>query len=446
MSEITISNLLDMYGIENCRTKLIKSVKAGEYAYTLYINLNRKDTISFKENFSNPQADGPSIFINSFPMVQVNETKITETDNEIAITFNNKLVSENILFFKDNSDFEKYLTIFFSCIKIEDLFSKETKIIYKIYSQEKINFSSSIFSDKDSEQLEIYSIFKNERLYKDQKIIGVIETVPEKFRFEKQKEIIEGFLSIISDRTINKGTKSECEYVISLGKRSYITGDKIIKSIEVIDALIEIENFIFLSSEKYYDRLNIFRNIFSDKIENKVEINAETLKEMLDDAKLHYNLFIGDKIKHFVLEKQKVTEDYLKLSGEIVKRINAVTEELPKQLLTIIGVIITTFFLKGLDQSSKIWIIPLLALIYLLAIIIFKSQRGWFSESKNVEMQKELMDESYKELYTLDDKFINKLNTKYIQPKLKDLKRMEKLSLTISSILLIAILAWFLWA
>ncbi|WP_332373749.1 hypothetical protein [Lactococcus cremoris] len=446
MSEITIINLLDMYGIENCRTKLIKSAKAGEYAYTLYINLNRKDTTSFKENFSNSQAAGPSIFINDFPMLEVNETKITETDNKIAITFNNKLVSENILFFKDNIDFEKYLTIFFSCIKIEDLFSKEKKIIYKIYSQEKINFSSSIFSDKDSEQLELYSIFKNERLYKDQKIIGVIETVPEKFRFKKQKEIIEGFLSIISDRTINKEKKSECEYVISLGKRSYITGDKIIKSIEVIDALLDIENFIFLSSEKYYDRLNIFRNIFSDKIENKVEINAEILKQMLDDAKLHYNLFIGDKIKHFVLEKQKVTEDYLKLSGEIVKRINAVTEELPKQLLTIIGVIITTFFLKGLGQSSKIWVIPFLALIYLLAIIIFKGQRGWFSESKNVEMQKELMDESYKELYTLDDEFTNKLNTEYIQPKLKDLKRMEKLSLTISSILLIAILAWFLWA
>lgn len=444
MSEITISNLLDSYGIENCRTKLIKSAKAGEYAYTLYIDLNKKDTKSFKDNFSLSQADGPSIFINDFPIDQVNDTKITETNNKIAITFNNKLVSENILFFKDSSDFERYLAIFFSSIKIEDLFLKEKKIIYKIHSQENCSFSSSIFSDKDSEQLELYSIFKNERLYKDQKIIGVIETVPEKFRDKKLKEIIEGFLSIISDRTIDKGRTSE--YVISLGKRSYITGDKVIKSIEVIDILLEIEKFIFLSSEKYYDRLNIFRNIFSDKIENRVEINAETLKQMLDDTKLHYNLFIGDKIKHFVLEKQKVTEDYLKLSEDIVKRINVVTEEIPKQLLTIIGVVISTFFLKGLDKSIKIWIIPLLALGYLFVYALFKIKRGWFFESSNIGTQKQLMDESYRELYTLDDEFIQKLNTKYLIPKLNELKKMEIFSLGITMFIFALIALWLLWA
>lgn len=444
MSEITISNILDSYGIENCRTKLIKSTKDGEYAYTLYININKKSTISFKDKFSIPQAGGPSIFINDFPIEQVDETKITETNNKVAITFNNKLVSENILIFKDSIDFERYLAIFFSNIKIEDLFLQETKIIYKIHSQEKISFSSSIFSDKNSEQLELYSIFKNERLYKDQKIIGVIEAVPEKFRLENMKEIIEGFLSIISDRTIDKGKTSE--YVISLGKRSYITGDKVIKNIEVIDILLEIEKFIFLSSEKYYDRLNIFRNIFSDKIENRVEINAETLKQMLDDARLHYNLFIGDKIKHFVLEKQKVTEDYLKLSGEIVKRINVVTEEIPKQLLTTIGVIITTFFLKGIDQSIKIWIVPLLALIYLLVLIIFRRKRGWFFESENLMMQKKLMDESYEELYTLDDEFIRKLDTEYFKPKLNELKKMETLSLQVTVFITALIGCWFLWA
>lgn len=440
MREITIRNLLDSYGIENCRTRLIKGAKAGEYSYTLYIDLDKESTKIFKNKFSTTQDDGPSIYINDFPIGQ----EITETNNEIAIIFSNKLVSDNTLIFKDSSDFEKYLNVFFSSIKIEDLFSKETKIIYKIHSQEEISFSSSIFSDKDSEQLELYSIFKNERLYKDQKIIGVIEAVPEKFRIEKQKEIIEGFLSIISDRTIDKGRTSE--YVISLGKRSYITGDKIIKSNEVIDVLLEIEKFIFLSSEKYYDRLNIFRNIFSDKIENRVEINAETLKQMLEDAKLHYNLFIGDKIKHFVLEKQKVTEDYLKLSGEIVKRINVVTEEIPKQLLTIIGVIITTFFLKGIDQSIKIWIVPLLALIYLLVLIIFRRKRGWYFESENLEMQKNLMDESYEELYTLNDEFIQKLDNEYFKPKLKELKQMESFSLGVTVLIAIAIGAWFLWA
>lgn len=442
MDSITMNYLLSTYGMEKCSTTINKNRKSNiGYTYAVDIKLDKKDTQLFIDRTSDFQNDSPKIYINDFPK---GENKILE-NNKVSVFFDNKLVpNDETLFFKDSSDFEKYLNIFFSSIKIEDLCSKETKIVYDIYSEDNINFSSSIFSDKKQQQLGLYSIFKNERFYKNQKIIGVIEAVPKVIRNKKAEEIIEGFLSIISDRTIGK--EKEREFVISLGKRSYITVDQIVKNDKVIETLFEIEKFIFVSSEKYYDRLNIFRNIFSDKIENKVCIDDEVLKQMLDDTKLHYNLFIGDKIKHFIIEKQKVTEDYLKLSENIVKRINVVTEEIPKQLLTIIGVMISTFFLKGIDQSIKIWIVPSFALLYLIVYLWFRLTRGWFFESENLMNQKKLMDESYEELYTLDAEFIKKLNSEYLKPKLKELKKMEILSLKVTCAIFCLIVIWFLWA
>ncbi|MGN8065729.1 hypothetical protein ACTCUF_04220 [Lactococcus lactis] len=445
MEEFDVSSVLSIYDDEIYKID-INSVpdSALNYLYNIFIKLDEQKTRLFIDSNYRNCSNNIKIYINKFPLSSGGYGEPLKDINDITITFENNLIStEQSLIFRDKDDFQKYLEVFFSKVKIGDLCNVERKIVYKIINANQ-DFSSSLFSKKMNEDLELYSIFKNEKLYKDQKVVGIIESVPKALRVKQGYQMIEGFLSILSDRTIDKGKATE--FVISLGNRSYITVNDIENTEETVGILGEIQKFIFVSSEKYYDRLNIFRNIFSDKIENKVDINAEVLKQILDESKLHYNLFIGDKIKQFVLEKQKVTEDYLKLSGEIVKRINVVTDEIPKQLLTIIGVIITTFFLKGIDQTIRIWIVPLLALIYLLVLIIFRWKRGWYFESENLEMQKKLMDESYEELYTLNDEFIQKLDNEYFKPKLKELKQMENLSLGVTVFIAIVIGAWFLWA
>lgn len=88
----------------------------------------------------------------------------------------------------------------------------------------------------------------------------------------------------------------------------------------------------------------------------------------------------------------------------------------------------------------------MLALIYFGIYVFFKYKKGWFFESDNFEIQKEILDESYKELYTLDEDFVKKLRDEYLAPKLLKLKKMEHLTKKIVLCILLIILVWFLWA
>lgn len=446
MENFEIGNLLSIYSAEEHSTVInISPNSKKDYVYTLYLILDKEKTLLFLKNRRKDLNEKVKIYINDFSLLEDEYGDELTDKNSISVTFTNKLVStEKRLIFKNNEDFKKYLNLFFANIKIDDLTRVENKINFEILENSVNDFSSSIFSVNCNEKIELYSIFKNEKLYRDQKVIGIIDTVPEEFRVGKETEIIAGFLSILSDRIIKKDNSEE--FVISLGNRSYITAEDIELSEKTINHLYDIQKFIFRSSEKYYDRLNIFRNIFSEKIESKCNITDDLLYQTLEDSKLHYKLFIGDKIKQFIQQKQKITEDYVKFNENIIKSINNATEEIPKQLLTTIGIIITTFFLKGIDKSIHIWVVPLLALIYFGTYVFLKCKKGWFFESKNFEKKKELMDESYKELYTFDEEFIKKLKKEYLEPRLLELQKIEYLTRNTVFFIFGLITIWFLWA
>lgn len=445
MENLEIGEIYSIYSTGVYSTSInLSSWSTKKYVYTLFLNLDKTKTRIFIDDYKELNSEIIKININDFPLSSKGNDIAINGNNDIAITFTKYFVSKDRLEFVNNRDFEQYLTLFFENVKIKDITNLKYKINYKILMDDIVDYSSDIFSTNCSEPIELYDIFKNERLYRDQKILGVIGAVPTKHRNINRTAIIDGFLSILSDRRVRNGVTSE--FVISLGNRSYITVSDIVVTTNTIDILLEIQQFIFRSSEKYYDRLNIFRSLFSEKIENKYKIDDELLNQLLEDTQLHYKLFIGDKIKRFIQQKQKVTEDYIKFSESIAKSINSVTEEIPKQLLTTIGIIITTFFLKGIDKNIHIWIVPLLALIYFGIYVFFKYKKGWFFESDNFEIQKEILDESYKELYTLDEDFVKKLRDEYLAPKLLKLKKMEHLTKKIVLCILLIILVWFLWA
>lgn len=343
MENLEIGEIYSIYSTGVYSTSInLSSGSTKKYVYTLFLNLDKTKTRIFIDDYKELNSEIIKININDFPLSSKGNDIAINGNNDIAITFTKYFVSKDRLEFVNNRDFEQYLTLFFENVKIKDITNLKYKINYKILMDDIVDYSSDIFSTNCSEPIELYDIFKNERLYRDQKILGVIGAVPTKHRNINRTAIIDGFLSILSDRRVRNGVTSE--FVISLGNRSYITVSDIVVTTNTIDILLEIQQFIFRSSEKYYDRLNIFRSLFSEKIENKYKIDDELLNQLLEDTQLHYKLFIGDKIKRFIQQKQKVTEDYIKFSESIAKSINSVTEEIPKQLLTTIGIIITTFF------------------------------------------------------------------------------------------------------
>lgn len=417
-----------------------------EYIYNLHMNLNSSDTNSFIEYMKNSNNENITTTVNYYDIHDLQKSDINEI-NKITITAQQSLVdNKNEFYFLFEKDYIEYLKYFFENIKILDLQDIEHKFKYNIYYDKDIKFTdcdSNIFSQKKNEPLEIYSILMDEKLYNNHSIVGVVDAVPNVYKLNNQEAVISGVLGILADRIIENN--SEREYVISLDKLTYLKTSDIDCKLEVIEVFSEIQNFIFNSSEKYYDKLSVFRNLFVEKAQSNL-IDQKMLTKILEDTKIHYQLFINDKIKKFVDQKQKVIEDSLKFNENIVKSINSTTEELPKQLLTTIGIIISTFFIKSINQSNLLWVIPLLALIYFATYFILKSYRGWYFESESLKKQIALSDSSYEKLYTLDKEFLNKTRNDYIEPKLNQLVALEKKVKCISILMLLIFIIWLLIA
>ncbi|HGA2612412.1 TPA: hypothetical protein ACGUOF_002074, partial [Streptococcus agalactiae] len=105
----------------------------------------------------------------------------------------------------------------------------------------------------------------------------------------------------------------------------------------------KIQSFIYQDSDRYYDKLRIFITIFNEYVEKGINIKSTDLEKILNKLTKLYNQFITNKIEKFVDEKQKLLEDYLKLNSDINNRIQNITNDISKELLTFIGLCISTF-------------------------------------------------------------------------------------------------------
>jgi len=154
-------------------------------------------------------------------------------------------------------------------------------------------------------------------------------------------------------------------------------------------------DFIFDDDKTYYEKLIIFRNIFSESIRRQGTISDIDFKDILKDVQSNYNLFINDKLKKFITDKQKLTEDFSKLQKEILVNIRNISNTLSQQFLVLLITILTTFIFKNFNTRLAMSLTVYSGIFYLICIIIVNKVRGWNFDSKSIKSECDDIDKNY---------------------------------------------------
>ncbi|MFH5712688.1 hypothetical protein, partial [Streptococcus agalactiae] len=203
--------------------------------------------------------------------------------------------------------------------------------------------------------------------------------------------------------------------------------------------------FIYQDSDRYYDKLRIFITIFNEYVEKGINIKSTDLEKILNKLTKLYNQFITNKIEKFVDEKQKLLEDYLKLNSDINNRIQNITNDISKELLTFIGLCISTFISTSINFKLPIYIIPIITIAYLGFYLYLFVVKGWYFESQSIQKQKNRIEKTYDDIYVLDKEYKDELNKEF-QQEIDKLKNIEKIHKNLIFFLFILSLCLCVWA
>ena len=111
-----------------------------------------------------------------------------------------------------------------------------------------------------------------------------------------------------------------------------------------------------------------------------------------------------------------------------------------------IGIILSTFFIKGIEEGIGNVLPPLSGLLYSGFSIYLKHKSGWNEDSDFFIKEIDFMDQTYGNLYKFDFEYTNELYNKYIKPQLIKLEIVKDRLKNIYTLLFLLFLLWFLVA
>lgn len=421
----------------------IESSSLLSYIQSFYLNIDKDDYYKYKPEFSKfPQY----ILVNEYKFDS--DPEIELVDNKIQISVPEDIFIDdyqrfNDLYIYDVEVFMKFSKIFFNNIKIANLhkISKKARVLF--LTETNLNFENSIFSEDDifNKELFIPEILLYDDYFSSIKILALPNIVPEYLINELSENIVHSQLELLSNHFIN-----DKKYIIYSEKNISFESNDIKISIELIKDLEAMIRFIFEDERHYYDKLEIFRNIFSNTWLTFKKVDKYFSKELMDNVKNQYSLFVSDSLDKFIKDKQIITDKYITFLQNISEQTKRNTEEIQRQILTLIGIIISTFFITGMERGIEIILTPLLGLLYLGISYILKEKNGWHEDSNFFENEMVFMNDTYGKIYKFDTTYTDKLSKKYIDPAIKKLKLIETWTHKIYYFLLIIFCIWFLYA
>lgn len=408
------------------------------FKYNIRFNIKNIEFSSFKKSVIPILSDNVKVYCNNFPINDFPTKDIDEQNDDIKVVITliqNKIPEEGqkVYFFRDE-DFYEFECIFLKEMTFNDLIECTKKIQIDCYNR-KSPISTSLFSTRE-EKLNIPDILYSKAEFKQAKICALPSTIS-RYNYDCCKEAsLVNFLSLVSERKI-----SEEEFIISFQKNAILKVENVNLNLKFFDVLGEIFFFIFEDSKTYYEKLVIFRNVFSDSINRQEKLQTDRLKIIIKEIQSNYNLFIEDKLKKYISDKQKLTEDFTKLIRNILNSSKTISNNISQQLLILIGTILTTFILKNVNTRSAIFATLSAGLIYLVFLLFTNYYRGWNIESNTIAKEYEQIKEMYGVLYEVENSYLKKLEKKLdYDNKLKHLERLEIFNLIVIFIFIIVLL------
>ena len=392
--------------------------KENKLIYILEFEISEKELDSFKEKINSYKINELDITCNNYPLESCKETKEI---NKVAVTMkqNQFPIEGQSLYFRNSNDFYTFEKKFLKSTTFESFKNRDTKI--KIWiPEENSDIYSPVFSLCE-EKLQIPDILISKTEFNHNLLCALPKIILDR-NFDKFKSAtLDGFLCIVSERKISKD-----EYIISFEKNAILEMNSIeIDDIDLFGVLNQLFDFIFYDDKTYYEKLIIFRNVFSEFIKRQNTISNKDFQYILKDVQSNYNLFINDKLKKFISDKQKLTEDFSKLQKEILISIKNISNTISQQFLVLIVTILTTFVFKNFNTRLAMSLTVYSGIFYLICIIIVNKVRGWDFDSKSIISECDAINKNYDMLYSIDKSYIN--NLKDSESYRTELKRLEKI-------------------
>lgn len=391
------------------------------FKYNIKFIVYKKEVSKFKHDFSLPLPDNISVRCNDFPFAQFDTP---ESKNIIILTIEQNLVPEKNkkIFFYSEKDFIEFEKEFLRKIAIKELKNRHNKIAIDIFKGD-FRIVSPIFS-LVTEELKIPKIVLTKSEFNHVKICALPNVITN-INYEDCKKIsLINLLDLLSERMISDN-RENTEFVISFEKNAILKLDDVSVTEKFFNNFENIFDFIFSDDKTYYEKLIIFRSLFSDLVNNKLKIDGKDIGITWNKLKINYNLFIKYKLKKYIDDKKKITEDFTNLQRKTSDSIKTLTNSLLQQILVLVATVLTTFILKNFSTRLAMLLTLIVGLFYLILVIGVNRLKGWNCESKSIELEYKKIDNLYSIFYNVEENYFNKLKQDY-EERMKDLIVIEK--------------------
>lgn len=348
---------------------------------------------------------------------------------------NGEHLNLNFVFY-NISNFMSFSGLFLKDFKLVHLNNLETKIRVRLFDDDEAVIESSIFSSTQGIRLDIHDWLVNHELYKEFSLASLPYALPKLINYSQEtyKQIIIELMDVLSTY------KRDDRFYFESRNSSYLNISDIESSKEVYNDLSDIISFIFRDSQHYYDKLLIVVKLFSDKLSGNVGlyVDSKFLQTLYKELEEHHNLYVEKTVNSFIQDKKIIFEKQLELSRGILERIKSLNTEIYTHIVTVSGVIITTFFLKGVGDLLA----PILGAILVLVMLIVKLTSGVKKDSFFIESELKIIEEQYPRIYNYNEKLVEDLKEQHIEPYLVKLRRNEFLNISVLVVFLISLVSW----
>lgn len=396
-------------------------VKENKFIYNIGFVVFEKEFNLFKQSISSLLSDDIKVSCNCYKIDEFNNPK---HENDIIITIEQNLVPEKNkkIFFYSEKDFIEFEKEFLRKIAIKELKNRHNKIAIDIFKGD-FRIISPIFS-LVTEELKIPKIVLTKSEFNHVKICALPNVITN-INYEDCKKIsLINLLDLLSERMISDNGENT-EFVISFEKNAILKLDDVSVTEKFFNNFENIFDFIFSDDKTYYEKLIIFRELFSDLVNNKLKIDDKDIDITWKKLKINYNLFIKDKLKKYIDDKKKITEDFTNLQRKTSDSIKTITNSLLQQILVLVVTVLTTFILKNFSTRSAMLLTLIVGLFYLILVIGINRLKGWNCESKSIELEYKKIDNMYSIFYNVEEEYFNKLKQDY-EERMEDLIVIEK--------------------
>lgn len=458
MYNIDLFCFFKKYASNNLVVRINSGKQTTMFKYNIYLNkLDYSKVYEIYNEYTKIKNDNVEINVNDFPIKSVTdleELKDLYNISEFNVQFSLNefyLPRDNKLYFLNLESYKSFLKNFFEHVKIKDLKGITKKIYIGIF--EKGNFDdadidSCLFSTKiDDDELKTVNVYEK-NIYLLENSVLIIPNIVPKVVISNDLiiEITDLIIDILCEKKLR--TESNVEYVIRMGNDQYLKKDKIDYTCELIDCLYRVVYFIYGSNKYIFDKLAIFKSCLIDGMEHNSEykFDEKELNLVLKKTEDDYSFFINDSVKKFVEDKKAATASFIDVSNQVAEKVNSKINDISKIILTTLGIVISTFFVKDYGSTERVIFICGVAFCYYLSVVIINLLKGWSFNSEHYEKQKNKIIEKYNELYGISDDFLKKEAEAIVEAELNKLKTIECLNKIINYFFLMLSLLFFICA